>query len=83
MGLVLVSPVYEVMARWIEQYSGRLRIEAADEKAAMERVTEVWCRRAEFFMESGKFDDSILMGFEVAQCASGEAADITAAERLG
>lgn len=82
MGSVHVSPVYEVTANWIERYYSSLRIEAADEAAAVERAREVWRLRAEWFLGNSKFEDSELVGFEVDQSDPGRVADVSAADSL-
>ncbi len=82
MGLVRLSPVFEVTANWIERYYASLRIEAADEATAKERAREVWRTRAEWFLGNSKFEDSELVGFEVDESDPAKAADITAAESL-
>lgn len=75
-----MSPVYEVTANWIERYYAHLRIEAADDAAAVERAREVWRVRSEWFMGNCKFADSELVDFEVEPAEAGRPADVPADE---
>ncbi len=78
-----MSPLYEVTATWTEQYCASLRIEADDQKAARERAKAVWHLRPHWFIDTGKFKFSRLLGFRVRSCDTREAPQVPASELLG
>jgi len=77
-----MGQLYEVTAMWTEQYYASLRIEADDEKAARERAKAVWRLRPDWFVDSGKFDASRLLGFRVDACDATETPHVPADEPL-